>query len=307
MPLYDVAVVIINYNSSEFTLNCVASLYEKTSATVKFQVIVIDNNSKEEHYRPLLSLKGLPDLQLFRSRINGGFSAGNMLGVQFAQARYYYFLNNDTVLLNDVMSILLAYMDAQPKVGISSGQMYDKHGKHYLNFNYLPSLGLKLFGVGFMRLFRFYPSRRKVYTEPLEVEILNGSSMFVRAEVFDKIGGFDTNLFLYCEEEDLARRLRKEGYRAHLVPQARYQHFISQSTNPDSRPNMVLLKEFYISFLYYFRKHHSYFYAKAMQGFLIFKFLKKPRYWEMVVFLFRGAQLKDSLRFKQSLGQKFDQ
>ncbi len=306
MPLYDVAVIILNYNSSHFTLDCVNSIYKNTSPAIKFQVIVVDNNSRREHYLPLLPLRAMPDLTLVHSRINGGFSMGNMLGLQYADARYHYFLNNDTVLLNDVLNILFGYMESHQQVGISSGQMYDKDGNHYLNFNYLPSLGLKLFGVGFMRLFKHYPQRRKIYVEPLEVEVLNGSSMFVRAEVLDKIGGFDTNLFLYCEEEDLARRFLAMGYKAHLVPQARYQHFISQSTNPDGNINFPLLKEFYISYLYYFRKHHSYLYAKAMQLFLVIKFLKKPRYLQMVGFLLKGAPMKHSLRFKQSLGQKMD-
>ncbi len=304
MAKKDIAFIIINFNTSHFTLDCVHSIIAKTPEHISYQIIIVDNNSRVEEYEKLIYLREMPQVILFRSRVNGGFSLGNMMGVQFANARYYYFLNNDTILLNEVPQILMEFMDNHPDVGICSGQMYDKDGQHYLNFNYFPGLGLKLFGVGFMRIFGEYPHRRKIYDKPLKVDLVNGSSMFVRAEVFDKIGGFDTNLFLYCEEEDIARRFKAQGYSCWLVPAARYQHFISQSTNPDGKINFPLLKEFYISYLYYFRKHHSWLYTKAMQLYLFFKFLKKPRYWKMVPFIASGAPMKESLRHRQSLGKR---
>ena len=88
---------------------------------------------------------------------------------------------------------------------------------------------------------------------PVQVDVVSGSQMFIRAEHFFKIGGLDTIFFLYCEEEDLALRFSNANYKTYLVPQAHNYHLGSASTEK----NLAIKKEFYISFLYFYRKHYG--------------------------------------------------
>ena len=81
---YDVAIILVNYNSSDFTISCVDSIFEKTSSSIQFQVILVDNNSSKGEFEKLDSLRGRQDVTIFRSRQNIGFSGANMLGVQLA-------------------------------------------------------------------------------------------------------------------------------------------------------------------------------------------------------------------------------
>ena len=117
----DVAVVIINYNTAQFTLECIQSVQEKTSPEIDYEIVVVDNASEVEDYE--LLQKGFPQdshISLHRSEVNTGFGGGNSYGTQFANAPYFLFLNNDTLLLNDCLSLLKNYMDHHPNVKIVS-------------------------------------------------------------------------------------------------------------------------------------------------------------------------------------------
>lgn len=307
MRKFRIAVILVNYNSSDFTINCVRSIEQQTVSSLRHQIIVVDNNSRTEEYGKLNVLKNKQNIIVYRSRINTGFSGANMMGVQLADADYYYFLNNDCVLLNDCLSILSGFMDNHPRTANCSGEMFVANGQYECNFRYFPSLALKLLGSGFLRIFNpeRFPSRHKRLTAPTKVDLVNGSSMFIRATAFSEIGGFDTNYFLYSEEEDIALRLNRAGYSSYIVPSAGYQHFVSQSTQSDNRINLVFLKEFFISYFYYFNKNYNRLYCGAMQVFYFFKmirkFYKNRDYARIAFFIASGAPVRESLRFKQKI------
>lgn len=304
---FQIAVILINYNSSQYTLDCVRSIEEKTSPSLRYQVIVVDNNSRFEESDKLAPLYNNSRVTLVRSKINTGFSGANMMGVQAAEADYYYFLNNDCILLNDCLHILYSFLEEKSVAANCSGEMINKDGVYEYNFRYFPSLKLKLFGSGLLRMFspEDYPSKHKRLTAPARVDLVNGSSMFIRASAFESIGGFDTNYFLYCEEEDIALRLRRAGHLTYLVPRAQYQHFENKSSSSENAIRLPYLKEFYISFLYYFSKNYGYFYRLAIQVLYFFKLLRKfyknTGYAYLAFFVAAGAPVKHSLRFKQKI------
>ncbi|GAB4008969.1 glycosyltransferase family 2 protein [Spirosoma migulaei] len=299
-----VSIILINYNSHQFTYNCVNSLIEKTKG-VDYEVIIVDNDSKNADYEALKPIADQPRVQLIRSRINLGFSGGNMLGVQFAdpQADYYYFLNNDCVVRTDVCSQLTAFMEITPDAGLCGAQMFAGDGSWQITFGYLPTLGSKLLGHSFVRALNpsIYPSTRQVYTEPVRVPFVMGSTLFLRASAFNQIGGFDVAHFLYVEEEDLAKRLQLAGFSAYLVPEAEYVHFTGQST----ARNYDVDKEYYISLFHYFRKYHSW-PARALFRAYYFikngrKFRRDPIYGQLAWFIGRGSPMRESLRYRQTI------
>lgn len=308
MRKLQVAVVLINYNSSQYTLDCIDSIRNQTS--VRYQIIVIDNNSRSSEFEKLSVLNEYNEVTLIRSKLNVGFSGANMMGVQVAEADYYYFLNNDCILLNDAIGILHAFMESNPSAANGSGEMFNAENLYEYNFRYFPTLSLKILGSGLLRLFypERFPDKRIRFEKPTRVDLVNGSSMFIRASCLEEIGGFDTNYFLYCEEEDIALRLNRQGYQTYLVPQAKYQHFENKSSASDSSIRLPYLKEFYISFLYYYSKNYNLPYRIVIQVLYFFKLLRKFYknwgYVELAFFVAGGAHLKHSLRFKQKISQK---
>ncbi len=303
----DVGVIMINYNSSDYTIKCIKSFDKHHLSSLITRFVIIDNNSRPEEYDKLSALPVRENLLIIRNKTNAGYSGANMLGLTHARARYYFFINNDTEILNDNISILFNFMESNEKAGICSGQMFDKPDQPGINFNYFPDLRLKLLGRGVLKLFNpgEYPSKKVRYQNPVQVPLLNGSSLFVRAEVFDRIGGFDTHFFLYCEEEDIALRMKKTGYYCFLVPQAKYIHYKSGSSISDQGINLLMLKEFNISQHYFYKKHYG---PASAMIWRITQFIRALRkfyihrdYIKLAFFILSGPKLTDSLRYNQNV------
>lgn len=296
----DVAVIIINYNTAKYTLECVRSVQEKTDASIGYEIIVVDNDSEPSDYEILKS--GIPqadNIQLYRSEINTGFGGGNMHGVQFANARYFLFLNNDALLLNDCLKLLTEYMDAHGEVGVCTAQNFDEHGNHVASFDHNKGLRRLLFGRGFLESNwpKRYPKRKEEYVDPVTVDWVNGAFMFFRSDAFQKSGGFDTDIFLYYEEMDICHRLKQHGYSTVLVPEARILHYQGVSIGKSKAIN----KEAYISYLHVIRKNYGFGKYLLIKGYLTLVLLLKPKKWYLLGTIIKGTRaMKDSLRHQQS-------
>lgn len=304
--MFEIAIILINYNSSTLTQECIESILKNTDTAINFQIIVIDNCSEKEDF---LSLKKYCDqnkyehLQLVRSKINTGFGAGNMLGIHYASAKHIAFINNDTVFLNDCLSILIKALKNDDSIGMVGGQSFQEDGKQMHAFDHFTSVSKEFLGRNFLEKInpKKYPKRKSIYLNPIRVNYVQGSFMMVRNEDFNAIGGFDTNLFLYYEETDLSKRLEKINKSCFLIPEARYIHYHGAST-PSSTNIKIELK---ISLLYVIRKHSGYLGYKLLLTHLQLQyFIKsffKPRYWKLFRVLLAGAPLSKSLKTVQKI------
>ncbi|MCK5608814.1 glycosyltransferase family 2 protein [Candidatus Pacearchaeota archaeon] len=304
---YDVAVILINYNSSRHTIECVNSIIKHTGNDTSYQIVIIDNASDLDDFMNLSnyinSLHDADHITLVRSKINTGFSGGNMLGVHYASSNYYFFLNNDCILKNDCLTLLKNHCEENINVAICSPQLVRTDGSIEPCFDYFPTLITKFMGIGILKFTRkkgYYP-RKIAYQKPINVDVLSGSQMFIRKKHFNATGGFDTTFFLYCEEEDLAIRFNNRGYDAHLVPSAINFHAGGASTDR----TLSIDREFYISFLHLYRKHYGGAKTFILQLYLALKLIKKSlrdhKYFLTTIFILRGAPLKYSLRHKQKI------
>lgn len=304
--MFDIAVILINYNSSEHSINCIRSIIEKTSKNLNYQIIITDNCSEKEDYLKLKSFCdeiNFPNLELHRSDINSGFGGGNMFGVQFANAEYLAFVNNDTLLNNDCLSILKNALETNPNIGIAGAQAYKENGDFMISLDHFASPTREIIGRSFLESInsKKYPKRKKKYSNPIQVNFVPGSFMFVRATDFYEVGGFDTTIFLYYEETDLCIRLAKKSKFAYLIPEAEFVHFHGVSTGK----SLAIKKELKISLLYIMRKHYGFFGHKMVMIFLILKYffssILKPKNWSLFFLILTGAPLSKSLKTNQKI------
>ena len=296
----DVAVIIINYNTSKYTLECIQAVVDKTSQKISYEIIVVDNNSALSDYKNLKNnFPKKENISLYRSDINTGFGGGNMFGVQYANANYILFLNNDAMLLNDCLRILYRYMEENPSVGVCTAQNYDEHLELVPSFDHNKGLRRLLFGRSFLEKnnARLYPNRKKEYTRPIEVNWVNGAFLFFRNTSFQKIEGFDTNIFLYWEEMDLCHRLREHGFSCVLVPEAKVLHFQGVSIGTSE----AIDKEAYISYLYVLRKNFGFLKYILIRKYLILVTLLKPKKWYLLSVLLKLNPSKASLKHQQKM------
>ncbi|MDP5158866.1 MAG: glycosyltransferase family 2 protein [Flaviramulus sp.] len=303
----DVSIIIINYNTADYTINCIESIIKHTSKNITCQYLIVDNGSEAENYFNLKeyidSLSKTITIKLIRSNINTGFGGGNMIGAKYAKGKYLAFINNDVLLKNDCLSILKIFMDTNKNVGVCGPQAFKENKEILPTLDHFASLGRELFGRKVLESVnpKKYPKRKQFYSSPKKGQFVAGSFMFFSSADFNKIGGFDTNIFLYYEETDICKRLEKINKEAFLVPEGHFIHFHGAST-----PKQVALKiELKISLLYVIRKHYGlvsfYILLRYLQLKYFISSLIKPKNWPVFIALLKQAPLSISLKHKQSI------
>ncbi len=296
-----VSVITINFNTSAKTIALLESVRQFSPDC---EVIVVDNCSRLDDYQLLLDYcSARADIRLLRNRINAGFGAGNMLACVFASQPYLAFINNDVVLLEDSLSILKEFMDTDAGIAVATAQQLAPNGKPVKSFDYFHGIRKTLLGRWSVELFREASVRRSRahFDHPIEVDFIQGSFMFFRAAAFYRCGGFDTNLFLYCEEMDICYRLKQLGLKSYFNPATRFQHESGGST----LASFASKTEPKLSFLYLARKHHGYpKYLLLKYGLLLqflLKGLRNPRYFALAWDIWSEKILQRSLRHRQGV------
>jgi len=304
---FDVAIILINYNSSAYTKKCITSILEKTNDTITHQIIIVDNASHQEDYESLSTFVAnlaKDTIQLYRSRINTGFGGGGMHGVQFADAKYYLFLNNDTLLIDNPIKECYDFMEKHDDAALCGPQIYNERNEKVVSFDHFTSFAREVFGRKTPEILFSKPNRKKEYLEPLAVDYINGSFMFFRAEDFDSVGGFDTNIFLYFEECDICYRLKQKGRKTYFIPNASYIHHQGVSVNKSEIP-IAIKMELKTSMFYVIRKNYGYLHYQLLRLVFIIRYgltsIIKPKYFKLFHLILIGLPLGKSLKHKQTI------
>ena len=294
----DLSIIIINYNTSKYTINCIESIVNTISDSINYEIILVDNCSEISDLSNLEEqIKKFNHLTLIKNPINSGFGGGNTVGLSKAKGKFLSFVNNDTILQNDCFSILIDAMESNPSYGVCSPQSFKENGKFLPTIDHFTSPSKELFGRAFLEFInpKRYPKRKQIYSKPQRGQFVSGSFMVFRKEDFDKIGGFDTKIFLYQEETDICKRLLKINKYAYLIPEAKFIHFHGAST----KKSIAIKTELKLSTLYVIRKHYGWLAHKLILGFLILKYFIrsffKPEYWSLFKVLIKGGKLNHSL------------
>ena len=262
-----VAIIILNWNGWEDTIECLESVFQINYSNYK--VVLVDNNSsddslqkivnyaegnetiKSKFFKYTLANKPLrfvkvnecPDVinqnnQLFiiENNLNEGFAEGNNIGIRFASEYlnpdYYLLLNNDTVVNNDFLNHLVDEGEKDETIGILGPKIY-----YYKDPNKIWCVGGKIdwkFARGLHIGINEHDHGQ--YNEKSNFDYINGTALLLKQEVVNKVGLLNKNLFLYFEETDSALRASLLGYKNLYVPKSEVWHKISKSGGGISKP-----------------------------------------------------------------------
>lgn len=235
LPIMDLSVIIINYNTFSLTSACIASVLEKTEGLV-YEIILVDNASTEcdaEEFKRLY-----PRIKLIKSPTNTGFAGGNNLGLAEAEGKYILLLNSDTELLNNALYFAWRIMEAEPAIGVLSGQLQYPDGRLQHPAGHYPSIGLEL--AQLFRVFKFLPSamRRRWYLSDqwnhhldTDADWVWGAFFMTRRYVLDQLPGkqLPADFFMYGEDMQWCRAIQNLGYRIHYNSGPKCVHHIGGS------------------------------------------------------------------------------
>ncbi|KKP60036.1 MAG: putative glycosyltransferase [Candidatus Gottesmanbacteria bacterium GW2011_GWA1_34_13] len=222
--------VILNYNGGKDTLECLSSLISQTGKNFNHELIVVDNASSDSSVE--LIEKKYPQIQVIKNKTNLGYAQGNNIGILKALtngADYVFILNNDTKSDSKCLQHLLNFSLTHKTAGIISPKIYfypgfETHTELYKNTD----IGKILwYAGGKIDWNNMLVSHRGIdevdkgqYDEAQKTPFISGCAMFIKREVLESVGLFDSKLFLYFEDLDLCQRAKKKGYEAWYIPQA---------------------------------------------------------------------------------------
>ncbi len=221
-----VYIVILNYKNYHDTIDCVCSV-EKI-VYPNYHVVLVDNNSGNGSEDILK--KEFPHHVFIQTGCNRGYAAGNNAGIRLALkegADYVLILNNDTKVMPDFLEKLVSYAEANPEAGILGPKVITETGELDITCaRRRPELSDYFWRIGPGRW--LLPHNKWIKThyyfgeydfhDVREVDIISGSCMLVRADLFRRIGLLDENTFLFLEEFVLHERVRSTKYITIIVP-----------------------------------------------------------------------------------------
>ena len=249
----DVSIVIINWNTRELLLDCLASV-NQTTAGCTVEVIVVDNGSSDGS--PQAVRQQFPQVTLIENTENRGFARANNQAFTHATGRYLLLLNSDARLTGEALKNMVAFMDKTPKTGIAACQYLNQDGSKQNSFDNYPTLSTELLNKTLLKtLFpEKFPSKKRNYTNPLEVDSVIGACMIVRAEAIKQVGTLDEDYFFFIEETDWCFRMRQAGWKIYHLPHIGIYHLQGQSK--EKNPSKAWI-EYYRSVYLFFKKHRS--------------------------------------------------
>jgi len=215
-----VLLLIVNWNGLNDTLECLASL--RKIHYQHYRIIVVDNGSSGNDVTVLKSLPS-EQIELIEIDKNRGYAKGVNAGIKYAEAKYspdyFLLLNNDTIVDPDFLNQLVVAAESSDVIGIVGPKVY-----FYNAPNLIQSIGVK---INMYTSAPSYDGFKKMdvgqYENVRDVDWMGPCAM-VKAAVFNKIGYFDEDYFVYWEDADFCIRAKKAGYQVCYIPSAKIWH-----------------------------------------------------------------------------------
>ncbi len=271
--MIDLSIIIVNWNSLDYLKACLRSI-QNSAINFNHEVIVVDNAS-QEHCESAIK-KEFPKIIFIQSKENLGFARANNLGFQYSSGKNILFLNPDTEVFSDAVIILNKELNRLEDAGAIGGRLLNSDGSiqtsciqsfptilnQVLNFDILRRLfpRLKIWG---MRPLFLDPKH------PAEVEVISGAALLVKREIFQQVGLFSSDFFMYTEDVDLCYKIAKHNYKNYFTNKATIIHHNGGASQKksDQFESIVTMQD---SIAIFFRKTRGEFYCRLYRSTMFF-------------------------------------
>ncbi|WP_333662061.1 glycosyltransferase family 2 protein [Acinetobacter sp.] len=293
----DVSIIIVNYNTYDLVLQCIESVLKHTK-NITFEIIVVDNNSPNRNIEQLNLI--YPQVTLVLNENNSGFGIANNIGNKVAKGQFIFLLNSDTIVIDNSIYVLYKFMVENKNAGACGGNLCDIDLQPATSFTrFMPSLLSDIDYLFFNILSKLiYGNNINYCYDKLPIKIngnISGADLMISKKLFDELGGFDENFFMYYEETDLLFRVRQKNYETFIVPKSKIIHLEGAS----EAVKEIKLDWTYESKKKYYLKNKTkiglivsdfIFYLTILQRLFVFKLIGKKEkfnYWLIFYHWFR--------------------
>ncbi len=292
------SIIIINYNLSDEIRNCLISFFDSLNfdSGIEFEFIIVDNNSPDKKLIKLESEFRDENIHFYYLDQNLGFGKGCNFGASKAKGKYLCFLNPDTIIKEDIFSPILNFMEKDPSVGIVGPKQQVREPFFDFSAGFSPNLFFEffnLFGAGvFVEGFLVRMLTRLTSKDKLRMNWILGAAIFIRADLFKAINGFDKDYFMFSEEVDLCKRVSDKDYKIIYYHSLKIHHIGSVS---GKRDYILYTIRTYASKNIYITKHYRSFYKFVMKFFLYTQLFSQIIIWT-ILFPLNREKSKQKIR-----------
>jgi hypothetical protein len=255
----DLSIIIVNYNVKEFLQNLIHSI-EKASSTFTKEIVIIDNASDDGSVDFIK--EKFPYVKLTANQKNLGFGKANNIGLKEVHGKYILLINPDTIIAEDTFGKMIQFFENNPDAGLAGCKILNPDGTlqpacrrsfpgPWTSFTKVSGLST-LFPNN--KIFARYNLTYLDENQTYEVDAISGSFMMMRREVYDRVGGFDEQFFMYGEDLDFCYRVQKAGFKVFYVHSTQIIHYKGESTK---RSSLDETKVFYSAMHLFVKKHLS--------------------------------------------------
>jgi N-acetylglucosaminyl-diphospho-decaprenol L-rhamnosyltransferase len=229
----ELAIVILNYKTPDLVVDCLLSIQNQNEVkTGRAIVIVVDNCSGDDSVAKIevaiVENQWQNWAKLVASPVNGGFAAGNNVGIKAVEAEAYLLLNSDTIVRPNAISAILNDLSKYPEAGLISPRLEWPDGEPQISCFRYPTPASEAIASArtsfITQLLKKYEVPIPVFDTPQGVEWTSFAAVLIRKPVIDQIGYLDEGYFMYFEDIDYCRRAQAAGWQVLHCPDARVVH-----------------------------------------------------------------------------------
>lgn len=258
-------VIFVNYKVPEYLSEALRSL-RQAECYDKTEVIIIDNASRDNSQKLITS--EFQEVRWIQLKNNLGFGKACNIGVNNARGKYILFLNPDTVIAANTLSLSIAFMEKHEKAGLMGPKILNPDGSLQASCRRsLPTPAIAFFHFsGLSRLFprsKLFGRYNLTFMDPdktAQVDAVSGSFMLIPTTLFREVGGFDEKFFLYGEDLDLCYRIREKGYEIWYYPETQIIHRKGKSSAKHQFSSRIAFYEAMLIFSKKYRHIHRSFF-----------------------------------------------
>jgi GT2 family glycosyltransferase len=224
----DLSIIIVNWNTKQVILDCIASIY-RTVRQVTFEIIVVDNASTDGSVEAIC--KAYPGVAVIVNSSNLGFAGANNIAMKRMRGKYALLLNSDTLLKESTVDDMFDFMERHPEAGLCGPQLLNEDESKQVSVGNFPVLLTEFMSKILVRyLFpkkyrAAFSTKYSIFDGPTKVDVVVGACMMVRKTAIEAVGMLDEEYFFLYEEIDWCYRMHYAGWSVYHLPNVQIYHF----------------------------------------------------------------------------------
>ena len=257
-------VIILNYGTPDLAIASSECVLPEIEA-IGGRLILVDNASPDDSAQKLTAWRNThPDapIEVILSPVNGGFAAGNNLGLQAGEADFHLLLNSDTLAEPGALTTLLAAMKAYPKIGLAGPVILNEAGERAVSrFRKRTPFSEFVEATGLDFFYRRFPNAVvPIFEDEIDApDWISFACIMLRREMIEEVGCLDENYFMYFEDSAYGLKAIEKGWRCARIEEASVKHFEAKSSGieDDAAAHKRLPRYYYAARARYFIDHYG--------------------------------------------------